>query len=88
MFANIPRELIERCFKYMAKLEFYKNYIIYKEGDIPENLYFIREGQVEVIFLDIVTLFLFRLVRKRIFHRLNKQRKILTDIFLNTLTIK
>ena len=72
----------------MIKFEAKKNQIIYKEGDIPENLYFIREGQVEVIFLDILTLFLFRLARKRTFHRLNKQRKILTDIFLNTLTIK
>jgi len=48
IFSNINFDLIKRLYSFMTKFELRKNSIIYKEGDKPENLYFIFDGKVEV----------------------------------------
>ena len=47
-FEKISYETLEKLFKYMSKVNLSKNSTIYREGEKARNLYFIKEGQVEI----------------------------------------
>lgn len=49
IFSHLPNEKLLEIYLQLEKTTFKKNQIIYKEGQQPDNIYFILSGEVEVL---------------------------------------
>lgn len=48
IFSHLPKGKLQEIFLSLQTNSFKKNQIIYTEGQQPDNIYFVRSGEVEV----------------------------------------
>ena len=52
IFSDFPNQRIGKIYLQLKRREFPKNHVLYKQGQSPELIYFIKEGTVEVILVS------------------------------------
>lgn len=51
LFKNFSYSALKGIFYHGNMTRFYRNQVIYKEGEEPQNMYIIKEGECLVIFI-------------------------------------